>query len=134
MKKRKQHPPTYLDGELTLYDIIDRADDENPDFPVKMIKLRDIDPIPYRDLSVYDRTRLVFEQAGKTITHKLAIPTHWTGIDTDCVCMLSEVNKVGETDTNQYKVFNCAFVWRDGYAETELTLEMPEAAYEVSES
>ena len=124
MKKRKQHPPAYIDGFFVLYDLTDVQDPDNPDAPIRKMRRRDIDNIWFRDLAVYDRTRLVFEQAGKELTHKIAIP-QWDGISTSCVCVI---------DDCQYKVYNAAQVeTRDGYPETEITLITPEMTYEVIE-
>ena len=122
MKKRLQHPPAYIDGVMSVYDLVDVADPDNPDSPIRMIKARNIGPIPYRDKSIYDRTRLIFEQAGVEITHKLAIK-RWDGISTKCVCLI---------DNKQYKVYNIAQVeTRDGYLETEVTLVTPDFQYEI---
>ena len=64
------------------------------------------------------------QQAGKEITHKLAIP-RWDGITT------ANVVTIGGA---QYKVYNVAQVeTRDGYPETEITLITPEMIYEVAE-
>lgn len=124
MKKRIQHPPAYVDGVFLLFDLVDIPDEDNPDAPIRKIRARAMDPIPFRDLSVYDRTRLTFQQAGVEITHKLAIP-RWDGISTLCVCLIN-----GE----QYKVYNVAnTTTRDGYPETEVTLITPEVQYEVDE-
>ena len=124
MKKRIQHPPAYVDGYFNLFDLVDVQDPDNPDAPIRKIRERSVGDIWFRDLAVYDRTRLVFEQAGKEVTHKLAIP-RWDGIDTSCVCMIGN---------RQYKVYNAAPTeTRDGYRETELTLITPEMTYEVIE-
>ena len=124
MKKQKSHPPAYVDGSFLLYDLVDTTEPDAPDAPIRKIKPRAIGEIYFRDLAVYDRTRLVFEQAGKEITHKLAIP-RWDGITT------ANVVTIGGT---QYKVYNVAQVeTRDGYPETEVTLITPEMIYEVAE-
>ena len=108
---------------MTVYDLVDVADPDNPDSPLRKIQARDIDPVPFRDKAVYDRTRLIFEQAGVEVTHKLAI-RRWDGISTKCVCII---------DGEQYKVYNVAQVeTKDGYLETEVTLVTPEMQYEVT--
>ena len=123
MKKKLQHPPAYVDGVMTVYDLVDVADPDNPDSPLRMIQARDIGPVPFRDKAVYDRTRLIFEQADVEITHKLAI-RRWSDISTKCVCII---------DGEQYKVYNVAQVeTTDGYLETEVTLVTPEVQYEVA--
>ena len=109
--------PEYTDGCFTLYDIVD-VDGE------RKISKRNIDDIWFRDIGVYDRTRLTFEQADKMVTKKIRIPI-WDGIDSDCVCVIG-----GE----QHKVYNKANVLSgQGYRETELTLITPPMAYEVDE-
>lgn len=124
MKKQIQHPPAYIDGAFSLYDLVDIPDEDNPDAPIRKIRARVMGTIPFRDLSVYDRTRLTFQQAGVEITHKLAIP-RWDGINTLCVCLIDGV---------QYKVYNVAqTMTRDGFPETEITLITPEVCYEVDE-
>lgn len=114
--------PTYTDGKLSLYDLVDVPDQDNPDSPWRVLRGRGIGDIFFRDIGVYDRTRLTFDQAGMEITYKLRIP-RWDGITSNCACSVS--GKV-------YKVFNVAQVFnRDGYPETELTLVTPPTAYEV---
>lgn len=107
--------PEYTDGCFELYDIVDREGE-------RKIKARDIRPVWYRDIAVYDRTRITFEQADKEVTMKIRIPK-WDGISSDCVCMING---------NQHKVFNKAdVVSNQGYLETELTLINPTMDYEV---
>lgn len=107
--------PEYTDGCFELYDIVDREGE-------RKIKARDIRPVWYRDIAVYDRTRITFEQADKEVTMKIRIPK-WDGISSDCVCMING---------NQHKVFNKAdVVSNQGYLETELTLVNPPMDYEV---
>lgn len=109
--------PEYTDGCFDLYDIVD---DENG----RKIRVRGIGKIWYRDIGVYDRTRITFEQADKMVTLKIRIPV-WNGIDSNCVCMIG-----GE----QHKVYNKANVLSSqGYPETELTLINPPMPYEVAE-
>lgn len=123
MRKRRQHPPAYVDGQLTVYDIVQFASELNPDFPEASIRpTADLEPIAYRELAIYDRTRLVFEQAGKKVTMKVAIPR----------CSLISSDNVIIIDGKQFKVFNAAGVQTpDGFDETELTLEEPEVEYVV---
>lgn len=116
--------PAYTDGNFTLYDIVDQSINGCPDFKQRVIKSRGLADIWYRQLSIYDRTRLTFEQADTAVTMKLVIP-RWTGINSDCVVVIDGV---------QHKVFNCAHVIsKQGYAETEITLINPEMQYEVAE-
>lgn len=113
--------PQYCDGCFELYD---KTTVKNGDYPETRIKKRDIAPIWFHELSVYDRTQLKFEQANKEITMKLAIP-RWDGIDTNCVIVVNG---------KQHVVFNCAqVISRQGYRETEITCVSPEMNFEVAE-
>ena len=106
--------PEYTSGCFTLYDIVD-------DEGVRKIAERGIDPVWFRELAVYDRTRVTFEQADKEITKKIRIPK-WSGISSNCVCLINGT---------QHKVFNKADVLSaQGYPETELTLINPPMDYE----
>lgn len=121
---KAQIMPTYNDGCFALYDIVSAPNESAPDFPEKKIQARNIGPIGYRELAIYDQTRLTFEQADTELTKKIAIP-QWDGITSDCVCLINGV---------QHKVFNAAHVISiQGYPETELTLVSPEVQYEVVE-
>ena len=109
--------PEYTDGCFFLYDIVD--DEEG-----RKIRARDISRIWYRDIGVYDRTRVTFEQDDKEITMKIRIPV-WDGTSSNCVCM------IGGT---QHKVYNKANVLSSqGYPETELTLINPPMDYDIIE-
>ena len=109
--------PEYTDGCFFLYDIVD--DEEG-----RKIRARDVSRIWYRDIGVYDRTRVTFEQADKEVTMKIRIPV-WDGISSNCVCM------IGGT---QHKVYNKANVLSSqGYPETELTLINPPMDYDIIE-
>lgn len=109
--------PEYTDGCFELYDIID-VDGE------RKIRARNMRPVWYRDIGVYDRTRITFEQADKEVTMKIRIPK-WPGISSDCVCMIDGI---------QHKVYNKADVLSNqGFQETELTLVNPSMDYEVTE-
>ena len=123
MRKKLQHPPAYVDGQLFVYDIVQSTSVLNPDYPESSIRRRiDVEPIAYRELAIFDRTRLLFEQAGKHVTMKVAIPR----------CSLISSDNVVVIEGQQYKVFNAAIVQtKDGYDETELTLETPEVEYAV---
>ena len=108
--------PEYTDGCFELYDIID-SDGE------RKIRARDLSPVWFRDIAVYDRTRITFEQADKEVTMKIRIPK-WDGISSDCVCVING---------QQHKVYNKADVLSNqGYPETELTLVNPTMDYEVT--
>ena len=117
----QQNTPIYTDGCMELYDIVSEADNSSPDFPVEKIRKRDLAPIWYRELAIYDRTRLTFEQADTELTKKIAIP-RWDGISSRCVCVIDGI---------QHKVFNCAqVISKQGSPETELTLISPTIPYQ----
>ena len=118
MKKRLQHPPAYVDGVFALYNIVDSRE-SGSDFHRKMISNTG-EAIAFRELAIFDRTRLIFEQAGKVIQMKIAIP-RYDAISSNCVLIIDGI---------QYKVFNAASVeTSDGYPETEITLMNSEVTY-----
>ena len=45
MKKRKSHPPAYVDGSFLLYDLVDTTEPDAPDAPIRKIKPRAIGEI-----------------------------------------------------------------------------------------
>ena len=105
--------PEYTDGCFELYDITDRDGE-------RVIVRRPIGSVWFRDIGVYDRTRVTFEQADMEVTMKIRIPK-WDGINSNCVCVING---------NQHKVFNKADVLsKQGYPETELTLISPPMDY-----
>lgn len=107
--------PEYTDGCFKLYDIVD-------DGGQRKIKARNMRPVWFRDIGVYDRTRITFEQADKEVTMKIRIPK-WQGISSNCVCVICG---------KQHKVYNKTDVLSNqGYMETELTLVNPPMDYEV---
>ena len=108
--------PEYTDGCFELYDIVDSDG-------ARKIRARNMRPVWFRDIAVYDRTRITFEQADKEVTMKIRIPK-WDGISSDCVCVING---------QQHKVYNKADVLSNqGYPETELTLVNPTMDYEVT--
>lgn len=112
---------SYNDGYIEIYDIEDQA---SGDYPERRIRKRDMEKIWFRQLAVYDRTRITFEQADKVVTRKIAIPQWYEGISSDCVVKLNGT-------AAQEKVFNAAQVYnKAGLPETELTLINPEMPYE----
>jgi hypothetical protein len=91
---------------------------------MRVIQKRTLAPVWYRDIGVYDRTRVTFEQADKEVTMKIRIPK-WDGIGSDCVCMIG---------TAQHKVYNKTnVISAQGFPETELTLINPTMDYEIYE-
>lgn len=114
--------PAYNDGVFRLYDIVDDPDTENPDYPLKKIHDRGIGDIWFRSESVYDSTRMTFQQQDLKVTHKLRIPK-WDGITANCVCLI---------DGEQHKVYSStSVISKLGYHETEITLVSLEQKYEV---
>jgi hypothetical protein len=114
--------PEYTDGYFALYDIVDNSEGDYPNFS---IRARNLGNIYYRDIAVFDRTRLTFEQQDIEVTHKIRIP-RFSDISSNCVCLI---------DNQQFKVFNKADVFNDyGFPETELTLVTPTSEYEVIEN
>ena len=110
--------PAYTDGCFALYDITDGTHGYDHGIRARA----GYGEVWYRELAVYDRTRLTFEQADMEISMKICIPK-WNGINSSCVCV------IGGT---QYKVYNRAdVISRQGYPETELTLIRPPMDYEV---
>lgn len=106
--------PAYIDGCFTLYDIVDDGE--------RKIRPRPIAPVWFRELAVYDRTRVTFEQADLEVTRRISIP-QWDGISSNCVCVIDGV---------QHKVFNKAdVITKQGCRESELTLVSPAMDYEV---
>ena len=113
--------PEYTDGCFTLYDIVDEEDEYGQQ---RKIRARGLAPIWFREKSVFDRTRVTFEQADMEVTRKIRIPK-WNGISSMCVCMIG---------TEQHKVFNKTdVISKQGFPETELTLITPAMNYEVAE-
>lgn len=116
-----QRPPQYTDGYIEVYDIIDKA---QGDFPERAIKKRRIEKVWFRQMSLYDRTRITFEQSDMEVTRKIRLPQWWEGISSNCVVKVNG-------GSGQEKVYNAAFVTsKAGIRETELTLINPEMPYE----
>lgn len=109
--------PEYTSGCFYLYDILDQDGE-------RKIRSRGLSAIWYREIAIFDRTRVTFEQADMEVTLKIRIPK-WDGINSNCVCMIGGA---------QHKVFNKADVLSaQGYPETELTLINPAMDYEEYE-
>lgn len=105
--------PEYTDGCLELFRI---ENDKESDFPVEILKKTEM-TIWFREISVYDKIRYEFEQAGKEITMKIRIP-RFKGIDSECAC---------EIEGKIHLVYNAAHITdKDGFKETELTLIRPD--------
>lgn len=106
--------PAYNSGVLELYE---QVTETIGDYPKKALSRVDIAPIWYRELAVYDRTRIALEEAGKQITLKVQIP-QYREIDSNFYVLI---------DGRYHKVFNAAHgLDKDGYPMTEITLIAPE--------
>lgn len=113
--------PVYLDGVLIPAEIVEVTPDDAPDFPQKKLKAGTM-KIWYRLMTMYDRTRLTFEQMDKEVQMKVRIP-YWPGIAAGDVVLV---------DDEQLSVYNAAVAWtKSGIRETELTLIKPQTLYEV---
>lgn len=118
MEKMKRMPE-YTDGILTIYKI---KEERIGDFPQKVLKKTDME-IWYREISVFDRTKYEFEQAGKEVTMKIRIP-RYKGIDSNHACMIE--GKI-------HQIYNAAHIDdKNGFPETELTLIRPDKELVVS--
>ncbi|WP_461809835.1 hypothetical protein [Faecalimonas sp.] len=106
--------PEYTDGALELYEI---TQDESKDYPEVILKPKNMSPIWYREISVFDRLKYEFNQGGKEITMKIRVPKY-KGISSNNVCVIDGI---------KHKVFNATHVTsKEGFPETELTLVSPE--------
>jgi glyceraldehyde-3-phosphate dehydrogenase/erythrose-4-phosphate dehydrogenase len=116
-----KRPPQYTDGYIEVYDIMDNA---QGDFPERSIKKRSTGPVWFRQMAVFDRTRITFEQSDMEVTRKIRLPLWWEDISSNCVVKVTG-------GSGQEKVYNAAFVTsKAGFRETELTLINPEMPYE----
>lgn len=100
--------PQYLDGQLTIYEVGQTNDSYSVDFLVGIgVKTR------YRDLVIYNKTRLDFEQQQREVTHMLRIPVFEARKDKRYVVIIDSV---------QYSVYSANKVTdSQGFVETELT-------------
>lgn len=107
-------PPEYTDGFFRLYRI---KNDTSTDYPEKYLEPQNLE-IWYREISVFDRIRYEFDQAGKEITLKIRIPL-FKEINSKCMCVIGDI---------QHQVYNVAHIKdKNGFPETELTLIRPES-------
>lgn len=114
----QQKIPEYVDGRFELYKIVN---EKTGDFNSPVIQNEKM-TIWYREIAVFDRTRIELQQHDKEVTMKVRIP-QYKGISSDNVCIIDGV---------QHKVFNAAhLISKEGYPETELTLINPVSKYEV---
>ena len=100
--------PTYLDGRFELYEIVRNGGSFQVD------ELRKVDGKYYfRELAIYDKTRVQFQVQDKEITKKLMIPVTNVLNSKRCVIVIDNV---------QHEVFNSTTVYNNrGIAELELT-------------
>lgn len=102
--------PTYNDGKFRLFEI----KQTETDYPIEYLKDTGKD-IWFEELSISDRLKFEAEERNRKITHKIRIP------QTKEITSLHVV-KIGDT---YHKVFNpYHFTNKDGYKQTDLTLEL----------
>ena len=105
-----RNAPAYTDGVLELYEAI-----QEPvgDYPKEKLQKLDMDPIWYREISIYDRTRAALGENGKQVTLKVQIPPY-RAIDSHWYVKI---------DGTFHRIWNCAHGYnKDGFPVTELTL------------
>ena len=123
LKRVKNSVPDYCDGYLEIYDIIDKTVNN---YPMTVIQKRKNGKVWYRTASIYDHTRLEFESRDIQIVAKLRIP-YWDDISSKCVVTMNGNPK-------QYRIYNNAKVTsKQGYTESELTLQEMENEYDVAD-
>lgn len=102
--------PTYNDGRFRLFEI-QQTDDT---FPIEYLKDTGKD-IWFEELSITDKLKFESEERKKNITYKLRIPQ---------IKEITSLHVVRIGDT-YHKVFNAYhFTNKDGYKQTDLTLEL----------
>lgn len=115
-------PPEYTDGKMELFFI---QEEKLDDFPLEKIKKADMNPIWFREISLFDTKRAELNASGINVTIKIRIPKY-KGINSKCVCLIN-----GE----QHEVYNVAqVVNKEGFPETEITLQTPKVRREVMEN
>jgi SPP1 family predicted phage head-tail adaptor len=114
--------PIYMDGVLIPCELVNSPIEDSPDYPRHVIKPKHT-KIWFRALSIYDRTRLNFQNQDLEITMKIRIPYYEDGFHSGDVVLIKDT---------QMSVFNASIAWtKDGLRETELTLTKPRTIYEV---
>lgn len=102
--------PTYNDGKFRLFEI----KQTNDTFPIEYLKDTGKD-IWFEELSITDKLKFESEERKKNITYKLRIPQ---------IKEITSLHVVRIGDT-YHKVFNAYhFTNKDGYKQTDLTLEL----------
>ena len=111
--------PEYTSGQLEELKLVT---EKQGDFPTYKLK-RTGNLLCYRELSVFDRTKQEFEQAGKEITLKLRIPL-CKGIRSGEFCLIE--NQV-------HLIYNATHTYdKNGFKETELTLIRPDKEIDIN--
>lgn len=111
--------PDYSDGKFHLYEIKD-AEKRYPVDKLKDLKME----IWYHELNVFDKLKIQLNQSDIEVTMKICIP-QCKNINSLCVL------KIGDS---YHKVYNANHLTnKDGFAETELTLETYAESTEVIE-
>lgn len=118
----KQAVPTYNDGIAEFYEL--KKDNSQGDFHQDILKDMKL-KVWFRELSIFDRTRLDFERSNIEVQMKIRIPEYRAITNKHFVIIQNQ----------QFKIFNVAHLVdsRLGIKETELTLITPEKEYEVIE-
>lgn len=123
LKRVKNSVPDYCDGYLEIYDIIDKTVNN---YPMTVIQKRKNGKVWFRTSSLYDHTRLDFESRDIQVVAKLRIP-YWESINSMCVVTVNGESK-------QYRIYNNARVTsKQGYTESELTLQEMENEYDIAD-
>jgi len=108
--------PIYPDGLLKVYEVIRSADAYGQD------SLRDLSlPFPFRELAIYDKTRILFQQRDLEVTKKLMLPSTNLFDGKRCVVILG---------SDQHEVYNATTITNEnGFRETELTCVKVQVAF-----
>lgn len=109
-----RNAPAYTDGVLTLYRV---GQVKVGDYPKDVLIPVDMGPIWFREMSIYDKTRIALEEAGKQVERKVCFPQYR---DVDSHYFVKIEDRFSQ-------VFNVAHGYdRQGFPVTELTLIEPE--------
>ena len=109
-----RNAPAFTDGVLTLWKT---EQSTVGDYPKTLLKPHGNAVIWFREKSIFDRTRIALEEAGKRITRKVQIPEYRDVCTHDFVLIEDKFSEV-------FNVAHCTD--RVGFPVTELTLIEPE--------
>lgn len=112
--------PEYIDG---VFKLCKRATQTDPETKYKTEVLQDLHmSIYYRELAIFDRTKVELNSAGIDVQIKICIP-EYRAIKSDCVLIIND---------EQYEVYNVAHITtKEGFKESEITLITPSVIREV---